>query len=110
MLRACAIILGILSALLVIDALLWRLALNRELRRRGLVRVPSNLAMTVDPVPGWRLIEAWVCARVGKLVRVIATARWFRRKLNIDELPVFASLSTFTTVPSPPSRPGRSMG
>jgi hypothetical protein len=77
-----------LSFLVVADALRWKVLVDRELKRRNLVRVPSQKIMMVDPAEGYRLVDTCTCERDGQVYDVIILNRgWFRARLSVSVEP-----------------------
>lgn len=64
----------------------WHALVERELKRRSLVRVPSSINIDVDPADGYQLIETCACERNGTLHDVVFFVR--RRSLGLVRLVV----------------------
>jgi hypothetical protein len=85
MIVALPLVLFGLFVLLAVDALRWKVLVQRELKRRNLVRVPSRTIMMVDPAAGYQLIDTCTCERDGKVYDVTILNRgWFRARLSVE--------------------------
>jgi hypothetical protein len=70
----------------VADWLRWKVVVERELKRRNLVRVRDKfIGARIDPARGFRVIEACACERDGKVYLVtILNHGWIRRRPFVE--------------------------
>ena len=73
-----------LPVLLIVDFLRCKAVVERELKRRDLVKI-GNMGMRISPAKGLRLLEACICQREGKEYRVIIFNRgWVRTQPSLQ--------------------------
>jgi len=80
-----AIILVALFLLVAADSLRWKIVVNRELKRRDLVRVRHRAGVWITPAKGFRVIDICTCTRDGKEFLVTILNRgWFRTRPSVE--------------------------
>ena len=73
-----------LVLLMIADIVRWKIVVERELKRRDLVRVRA-FGIRITPARGFRLIEACICERHGKEYRVVIMNHgWLRMQPSFE--------------------------